>query len=47
MKRRNLSFDSYEKAIRIPRKKLKSDFKHQVTLSTLTFYLSADANNST
>ena len=27
MKRRNLSFDSYEKAIRLPRKKLKSDFK--------------------
>lgn len=42
IKRRNLSFESYEKAIQGARKRLSLGVKHQVTLSTLNFHLSAE-----
>lgn len=42
IKRRNLSYDSYEKAIQGVKRKSSLGVKHKVTLSTLTFHLSAD-----
>lgn len=39
IKKRNLSYEPYEKAVKMAKRRSSTGLKHQVTLSTLTFHL--------